>query len=180
MLSISHRFRFFPYAKCVLLNLSQVTHGNLKLNEALRACCLQGVVSFQKLHYHVKIARKALLSHSPRAGTARREGLVICASDCTADTRTTMSPLTEASALSAATAFAQQPLVVEEDELMPVVKRRKSSKQASEARVEAKVRSELYNKRFKSAFKEGTDLLSRQMSRTQQLPHCLLTRLLQT
>jgi hypothetical protein len=59
---ISHRFHIFPYAKCVVLKFSQVTHGNLKLKEALRACCLQGVVSFQKLHYNVKIAREALLS----------------------------------------------------------------------------------------------------------------------
>ena len=108
---ISHRFHIFPYAKCVLLKFSQVTHGNLKLKEALRACCLQGVVSFQKLHYHVKIARKALRSHSS-AGQPRREGLVsdVCgrASDCTASTQTTMSPLTEGSAMSTATAFPQQ------------------------------------------------------------------------
>ena len=118
IVSISHRFLFIPYANCVLLNFSQVIHGNLKLNEALRACCLQGVVSFQKLHYHVKIARKALLSHAP-AGHASREGLLIgvcgrASSDCTVDTRTTISPLTEASALSAAMAFPQQPLAVEE------------------------------------------------------------------
>lgn len=130
-------------------------------------------MSFQKLHYHVKIARKALLSHAP-AGHASREGLLIgvcgrASSDCTVDTRTTMSPLTEASALSAAMAFPQQPLAVEEEELLPpVVKRRKSSKQASEARAEAKIRSELYNQRFKNAFKEGTDLLSQRITRSNQ------------
>jgi hypothetical protein len=173
IVSISHRFLFIPYANCVLLNFSQVIHGNLKLNEALRACCLQGVVSFQKLHYHVKIARKALLSHAP-AGHASREGLLIgvcgrASSDCTVDTRTTISPLTEASALSAAMAFPQQPLAVEEEELLPpVVKRRKSSKQTSEARAEAKIRSELYNQRFKNAFKEGTDLLSQRITRSNQ------------
>ena len=116
----------------------------------------------------MKIARKALRSHSS-AGQTRREGLVIdvCdrASDCTADTRTTMSPLTEASALSTATAFPQQPqLASAEDELLPVIKRRKSAKQASEARAEAKLRSELYNQRFKNAFKEGTNLLSKRIT----------------
>jgi hypothetical protein len=118
-------------------------------------------VSFQKLHYHVKIARKALpLSHS----SAGQPSLVIdvCgrASNCTADTQTTMSPLTEASALSTATAFPQQPQFASpQEKLLPVIKRRKLAKQASEARAEAKLRSELYNQRFKNAIKEGTNLL---------------------
>jgi hypothetical protein len=161
---IYHSFHIFPYAKCVLLKFLQVTHGNLKLQEALRACCLQSVVSFQKLHYHVKIARKALRSHSS-AGQTRREGLVIdvCgrASDCTADTQTTMSPLTD----SAATAFPQQPQFASaEDELLPVIKRRKLAKQASETRAEAKLRSELNNQHFKNAFKEGTNLLLKRIT----------------
>ena len=42
------------------------------------------------------------------------------------------------------------------------MKRRKSAKQASEARTEAKVRCEEYNLWFKIAFKEGTDLLLQQ------------------
>ena len=76
-----------------------------------------------------------------------------------------MSPLTEATALSTATAFPQQPQFASaEDELLPVIKRRKSAKQASEARAEAKLRSELYNQRFKNAFKEGTNLLSKRIT----------------
>ncbi len=127
-----------------------------------------GFVSFQKLHYHVKIARKALRSHSS-AGQTRREGLIIdaCvrASDCTADTRTLMSPLTEASALSTATAVPQQPQFASaEVELLPVIKRRKSAKQASELWAEAKLRSELYNQCFKNAFKEGTNLISKRIT----------------
>ena len=176
IVSITHRFCFCLYAKYVLRLFLQVTHGNHKLNEALRACCLQGVVSFQKLHYHVKIARKALSAHSHANQGVSHEGLVVnvravgAASDSTTtvDTRTTMSPLTEASVLSA-TALPQQPLVLvaaleEEEVAAPLVKRRKSSKQASETRAELKVRNEVYNQRFKIAFKEGTDLLSRQIT----------------
>ncbi len=37
-------------------------------------------------------------------------------------------------------------------------------RQASEALAEAKLRSELYNQRFKNAFKEGTNLLSKQIT----------------
>ncbi len=47
---------------------------------------------------------------------------------------------------------------------MPVIKRRKSAKKASEARAEAKLRSELYDQRFKNAFKEGTNLLSKRIT----------------
>ncbi len=116
----------------------------------------------------MKIARKALRSHSS-AGQTRREGLVIdvCgrASDCNADTRTTMSPLPEASALSTATAFPQQPQCAShQEELLPVIKRHKLAKQASVARLEAKLRSQLYNQLFKNAFKEGTNLLSKQIT----------------
>ncbi len=112
----------------------------------------------------MKIARKALRSHSS-AGQPRREGLVIDvrgrASDCTADTRTTMSPLTDASPLSTATAFPQQPQFASpQEELLPVIKRNKLAKHASEERLEAKLRSELYNQLFKIAFKQGTNLHS--------------------
>jgi predicted helicase len=76
-----------------------------------------------------------------------------------------MSPFTEASALSTATAFPQQPQFASpQEELLPVIKRRKSAKQASEARAEAQLRIELYNQRFKNAFKEGTDLLSKRIT----------------
>ena len=37
-------------------------------------------------------------------------------------------------------------------------------RQASEALAEAKLRSELYNQRFKNTFKEGTNLLSKQIT----------------
>jgi hypothetical protein len=178
---ISHRFHIFPYAKCVLLKFSQVTRGNLKLKEALRACCLQGVVSFQKLHYHVKIARKALRSHS-FAGQARQEDLVIdvCgrAFDCTADTRTTMSPLTEASALSTATAFPQQPQFASaEDELMPVIKRRKSEKQVRRGRKQSYALNCTTNV---SRMLSRKDSRNESQARTQQLSHFPSTRLLQT
>ena len=104
VVSLSNRLYFVPRAKYVLQNFLQVTHGDLTLNEALlRAWELQDLVSFQKLHYHVKIARRALLSHS-HPGPLSREGMVIevCASDRNTDTGTMLSPLTEASSLLAA------------------------------------------------------------------------------
>jgi hypothetical protein len=109
--SLSNRLYFIPRAKYVLLNFLQVTHGNLTLNEALHACELQDLVSFQKLHYHVKIAWRSLLSHS-HPGPLSREGLVVevCASDSNTDTVTrTLSPLTEASSLLAAALPPQPP-----------------------------------------------------------------------
>ncbi|KAI2498148.1 hypothetical protein MHU86_16346 [Fragilaria crotonensis] len=122
--------------------VKMVTHNKLQLDQALRACCLQGIVSTQTLHYHVQMAKKNAQSNV-------HEGLLVDV--VIGDTCTTTSPLTEDSSQKI---LQQKPAVV---------RRRKSSKQACEVRLEAKKQSEEYQCRFKLAFKAGTDALSRRM-----------------
>ena len=176
VICISNESDFIPYGKYVLLKFSQVIYGGLTLDEALLANKLQRQLSFQMLHYHVKKARKALAlqSQSLAAGPplCKHEGLLVVdiSADCDISTTgTTISPLTETSSLPSPMAtllppIMPQPPVAPVTSLPLLVKRRQSSKQTSEAEVEAKAREDDYNLRFKVAFKEGSDLLARRIA----------------
>ena len=129
----------FSFTNVVLLIFSQVTRPQkLQLDQALRACYLEKVVSIQALNYHVQTAKAKVLLKEKQA-SVDDEGLLtvdcsqmLCGSSTIATGPTgsssatsTMSPLTEnSSCLSVA------PLVEQ-----PPIKIRKSSKQVCEARV---------------------------------------------
>jgi hypothetical protein len=85
------------------------------------------------LHYHVKLAKKKQQLHPLERHDVSREGLVVdvFAPPEGGDTSTTTSPLTEASSDPPSIAFPEQPVLQ-----TPTVKRRRSAKQACEARVE--------------------------------------------
>ena len=182
--------------------------NKIRLAEALRACNLQGSVSTQRLHYYVKMAKKAV----------NKEGMVIdvvniCEEDGTATTST--SPLTEPSSsslshqllccsdLTTDTAAEEQdkenlvdnlqdsssPLQPQPpaaphngaDDSCNIIKARKtrrSSRQTSVAKLEAKREYTAYNNRFKMAFKEATELIAGKSgcTRGESVP-CLVEKL---
>jgi hypothetical protein len=158
----------FSYTNVVLLIFSQVTHPQkLQLDQALRACYLEKVVSVQALHYHVQTAKAKVLKE--KQASDDDEGLLTV--DCSQMLRgssiatgptgsssatSTTSPLTEnSSCLSAAPSVEQPP-----------IKRRKSSKQACQARVMKKKATDDYDHRFKQAFKIGTNLVHERLHGT--------------
>ena len=104
-------------------------------------------MSVQTLHYHVQVARAKAQEDSRDAN--RHEGLIVdlsAAGNCSSTTTT--SSLTFDSSVSSAAPSPPQP-----------IKRRRSAKQASEARVLAKKAKDNYDRRFKLAFKAGTETL---------------------
>ena len=90
-----------------------------------------------------------------RGYVRQHEGLIVDVGDSS----TTTSPLTESSLSTTSAAVASSTM---QRQKQPI-KRRRSRKQASEARVLAKIECEDYNRRFKLAFKEGTNLLHQRL-----------------
>ena len=107
-------------------------------------------------HYHVQTAKKKLAVEG--GGVSQlHEGLVVDVMH--GESSTTMSPLTDSSlsttsAVISSSSDAQQ---------RKPIKRRRSAKQASEARMQAKIDRNNYNLRFKIAFKAGTDLVHQRL-----------------
>ena len=91
----------------VLQIFVQVTHNKLQLNQTLRACCLQDIVSLQTLHYHVQTAKKKLAEEGGCVSQLH-EGLLVDVMH--GESSTTMSPLTDSSL--ATTSSAIYPLLV--------------------------------------------------------------------
>ena len=174
------------YTNYILLNFSQVIHNKLKLHQALRACYIDDQFTIQTLHYHVQMARKHASSLSSAKEEnddvqRRHEGKVVELSR-PGDASTTISPLTDEASETTIFTSLSQPLVPQQraaveapPQLLPVeneagavqpervilVTRRRSAKQASEARLEAKIQRAEYDCRYKLAFKAATDLLHR-------------------
>ena len=159
----------FSYTNVVLLIFSQGTHPQkLQLDQALRACYLEKVVSIQALHYHVQTA-KAKVPLKEKQASDDDEGLLTV--DCSQMLRgfsiatgptgsssatSATSPLTEnSSCLSTAQLVEQSP-----------IKRRKSSKQVCEACVMKKKATDDYDRHFKQAFKIGTNLVHERLHGT--------------
>ena len=177
------------YTNYILLNFSQVIHNKLKLHQALRACYIDDQFTIQTLHYHVQMARKHASSLSSAEDDEenddvqrRHEGKVVeLSSRPPGDASTTISPLTDEAPETTIFTSLSQPLVSQQQaaveaplQLLPVeneaavqpervilVTRRRSAKQASEARLEAKIQRAEYDCRYKLAFKAATDLLHR-------------------
>ena len=169
MCQIAHRFLFSVYSFSILLNFSQVIHNKIQLHQALRACYIDDRFTTQTLHYHVQMAKKQMSLSS-----AETEDVVPCHKgkvvelSLAGDASTTISPLTDdpettifTSSSQPQQAPAQRQLTVEGPKAVPTRRRRRSAKQASEARLEAKIQREEYNCRYKLAFKAGTDILHR-------------------
>ena len=172
------------YTNYILLNFSQVIHNKLKLHQALRACYIDDQFTVQTLHYHVQMARKqASLSYAEEEENdvfhQRHKGKVVELSR-PGDASTTISPLTDdpPETTMTFTSLLSQPLVqmgaeeappqlpvenraAAQPERVILVRRRRSAKQASEARLEAKMQQVEYDCRYKMAFKAATDLLHR-------------------
>jgi hypothetical protein len=128
-------------------NHVQVLRNKLSLLQALRACLLHESITVQTLHYHVKRAEQnGGMYLSGSVSKHSKEGMVIditttTASTTAAPTDERTSPLTETSSSSFS---------------VSTKRTRKTSKQAGNARIEAKREREDYNCRFKEAFKEAT------------------------
>lgn len=156
--------------------------NKLHLGEAIRACNLQGSLTTQRLHYYVKIA---LTATKGKEGMVIDVDLT--EEDGTAKTFT--SPLTEPSSSSSSSQQLlcwsdtaapmdkqdkenhlegsnqqlhkkQPPAAPHNNTTKPRKKTRRSSRQASVARLEAKRENTAYNRRFKMAFKEATQLIA--------------------
>ena len=157
---------------------SQVIVNKLHLGEAIRACSLQGSVTTQRLHYNVKMARNA---------AKNKEGMVIDVVDhCEEDAGTAItvtSPLTEPSSSSSSSPLLcwcdytaadtadvekqnkenlvdNQQLPAQHHSAITRKTTRRSSQQASVARLEVKQENTAYNNRYKMAFKEATELIA--------------------
>ena len=129
-------------------NHVQVLRNKVSLLQALRACLLHETITVHTLHYHVKRAEQNGGMHlSGSVSKHSKEGMVIdittagAASTTSAPTDKQTSPLTETSSSSFS---------------VSTKRTRKTSKQAGNARIEAKREREDYNRRFKEAFKEAT------------------------
>jgi len=88
---------------------------------------------------------------------SQQEGLIVDVMH--GDSSTTTSPLTESSLSTTSAAISS---LSAQQEKKPI-KRRRSAKQVSEARVQAKIENDDYNHRFKLAFKAGTDLVHQRL-----------------
>ena len=170
------------HTNCILLNFSQVIHNKLNLHQALRACYLDDQFTIQTLHYHVQMARNQISRSLAESDVVQcHEGKILELSLPPGDTSTTISPLTDdpESTIFTSSSSLSQPLVRQQEadeapQQLPVenqaavqepkgvtIIRRRSAKQASEARLEAKMQREDYDYRYKLAFKAGTDILHR-------------------
>ncbi len=88
---------------------------------------------------------------------SQHEGLIVDVMH--GDSSTTTSPLTESSLSTTSAAISS---LSAQQEKKPI-KRRRSAKRVSEARVQAKIENDDYNHRFKLAFKAGTDLVHQRL-----------------
>ena len=138
---------------------------------AIRACCLQDSVTPQLLHYYVKKQEQKELELG-----LSKEGMIIDVSTTSCDdddeedgtTTTNMSPLTEPSALSMSSESVvatdeqqDEPPAHEESIEEPRARQtRRSSRQATFARLDAKLEKLDYSARFKTAFKEATEAIA--------------------
>ena len=168
--------QFFDYYSRILLSslhkmctaaffFQVVTDGNLKLNEALRACCLQGIVSFlllslttmsRSLGRHSRVLRKDMawamkVRLSMIAPLAELTALLLPTS--TLHWLMHLQRRLPAAATWCGCSWWREALAA------PIVKRQKSAGQVTEATAESKERNDLCNqeRRFKLAFKKGTE-----------------------
>jgi hypothetical protein len=96
--------------------------------------------------------------------TSQHEGLIVDVMLRASDSSTTTSPLTESSLSTSSSAISSSV-----QQTLPI-KRRQLPKQASEARVLAKIKRDDYNRRFKLAFKAGTDLVHQRLHSADKPP----------
>ena len=158
--------------------------SKVTLKMAIRACCLQDSVTPQLLHYYVKKQELKELEQ----GLNKKEGMIIDVSTTSCDANhdkedgtitTNKSPLTEPSELlSSESVVASDEQQDEEGDRNNIILRppppaapeesteprrrwpRRSSRQASFARLDAKLDKHEYSARFKTAFKEATEAMA--------------------
>ena len=127
----------------------------LALDEAIRACRLCTTLTKQRLHYYVtREEERRKVEGVCSSNTGTREGMVVVADG----DNTTTSPVTTSTATSTTTALAPP----SNNNSMRGQQRRsrRSPRQASEARLDAKIGREDLSKRYNRAFKEATVLFS--------------------
>jgi hypothetical protein len=133
-----------------------VIDNKLPLDMAITACGLQETLNIKTLHYRVKKERKRREAELERNGlvairTTAQEGMVVAVPAGNEDDDETsgeVSPLSGATDESATTATIR------------TRRSRKSSRQAAEVNLDAKLEREELRNRYKTAFKQATALMA--------------------
>jgi hypothetical protein len=145
--------KIFLYSHFVLLIFSQVLDNGLKYHLAINALCLQGSLTKQRLQYFVSLERERRRS--------RDKGMVVPSSistyreDCDEEDSTL---LTETSPLTIVTDKSKSTSTTNCSGRRKSTRR--SPRQASIARLDAKTKQDAERQRYSTAFKEATTILA--------------------
>ena len=144
---------FFYSHFVLLLFLPQVLDNRLQYSHAINALCLQGSLTKQRLHYFVSLERERRIKNS----------VPDVISTSTNTTRDDSTQHTETSPLTITTDAGSKSTSTTTSSGFGSPRRRKSRRsprQASIARLDAKAKRDAERRRYSTAFKEATTILA--------------------